>query len=143
MALVSVTRARIRRVWSVPAFAWSAFASLQQARASAGFLGGSVCPDRRLAFWTLTVWESEDAMRGYMLSGAHRAAMPKFADWCDEASVARWEQDEASTPSWPEAAARMRREGRPSKVRRPSRNHETMTFADPRLAAAAPISPLS
>ena len=142
MPLVSVTRARIRRIWSFPPFALAAVASLQQARATAGFRGGSVCPDRRLTFWTLTVWESEDAMRAYMLSGAHRAAMPKFAEWCDEASVVHWEQSGAAAPSWPQAADRMRQAGRPSKVRRPSRDHQAMTFAEPRLTAAAPISPV-
>ncbi len=143
MPLVSVTRARIRRVWSVPPFALAAFASLKQARGADGFLGGSVCPDRRLAFWTLTVWRSEDAMRAYILSGPHRGAMSKFAVWCDEASVVHWEQAGEAAPPWIEAAERMRRQGRPSKIRRPSRNHQTMTFADPRLSAAAPISPLS
>ena len=106
MPLVSVTRARIRRVWSVPPFALAAFASLQQARAADGFLGGSVCPDRRLAFWTLTVWRSEDAMRAYILSGPHRGAMSKFAVWCDEASVVHWEQAGEAAPPWIEAAER-------------------------------------
>ena len=142
MPLVSVTRARIRRVWHLPGFALAAVASLRQARAAAGFLGGSVCPDRRFAFWTLTVWESEAAMRAYLLSGAHRAAMPKFAAWCDEASVVHWEQIGSSSPPWIEAVGLMRTQGRPSKVRRPSRDHESMTFADPRLTSAAPISPV-
>lgn len=142
MPLVSVTRARIRRLWSFPGFAMAAFASLQQARAAPGFLGGSVCPDRRLTFWTLTVWTGEEYMRAYVLSGAHQAAMPRFADWCDEASVVHWEQPEALPPSWPEASDRMRRSGRPSKVRRPSRNHAAMTYAEPRMTTPAPIAPV-
>lgn len=82
-------------------------------------------------------------MRAYMLSGPHRAAMPKFADWCDEASVVHWGQVVESMPSWTEAIDRMRRQGRPSKVRRPSRDHQTMSFPDPRLTGAASISPVS
>lgn len=143
MPLVSVTRARIRRLWHMPSFAVAAFSSLQQARRAPGFIGGSVCPDRRLTFWTMTVWRDEAAMRAYMLSGPHRAAMPKFAGWCDEASVVHWEQAEAAAPTWTDAADRMRRDGRPSKLRHPTRHHESMTFADPRLSAAAPIAPAS
>lgn len=78
-------------------------------------------------------------MRAYTLSGEHRTAMPKLATWCDEASVVHWTQAGESPPSWLEAAEHMRREGRPSKLRNPSRDHLAMTFADPRLTAAAPI----
>lgn len=139
--LVSVTRARIRRFWNFPRFALAAMSTFEQARRSDGFLGGSVCPGARLAFWTLTLWESEAAMRAYMLSGPHSASMPKFADWCDEASVVRWEHPDSVLPSWLVAAERMRREGRPSKIRHPSRDHAAMNFPNPRITAAAPISP--
>lgn len=141
MPLVSVTRARIRRLWHLPAFALTTMPTFNQARRSAGFLGGSVCPGARFAFWTLTVWESEAAMRAYMLSGAHRASMPEFATWCDEASVVHWEQADNAIPTWSTAAERMRREGRPSKIRHPSRDHASMTFPDPRIDASTPIAP--
>lgn len=141
MTLVSVTRARVRSLWSLPAFALAAQASLSQARKASGFVAGSLAPDRAMTFWTLTVWTGEEAMRAYILSGAHRAAMPKFANWCDEASVVHWTQADEAEPTWSYAVDRMRREGRPSKVRRPSPDHQTMTFAAPRFAAAAPIAP--
>ena len=129
MVLVSVTRARVRSLLSAPSFAIAAYASLRQARQATGFVGGSVCPDRRLTFWTMTVWESEEAMHAYRLSGPHHAAMPKFAAWCDEASVVHWRQPGRSTPSWSEAADRMRSHGRPSNVRRPSPDHQDMTYS--------------
>jgi hypothetical protein len=33
-------------------------------------------------------------MRAYMTSGVHLKAMPKLLDWCGEASVVHWTQDD-------------------------------------------------
>jgi hypothetical protein len=67
--------------------------------------------------------------------------MPKLFDWCDEASIVHWEAAGDSLPSWAEAARRMRDEGRPSRVRRPSPHHADMAFAEPRLTQGTPIRP--
>ena len=141
MTFVSVTRARMRAFWFAPGFFLAAQGAIRQAQDAPGFRGGALLPDRKLTFWTLTVWESEAAMRGYMLSGAHVKAMPKFIDWCDEASVVHWEQAEDAVPGWPVAAERMRREGRPSRLRHPTADHLAMTYAEPRLGFGGPITP--
>ena len=141
MPFVSVTRLRLRSIRFLPAFAVHTLRSLRQVRGSAGFRGGSLLPDRRWTFWTLTVWDDRDAMRAYMTAGAHRTAMPKLLDWCDEASVVHWDAATPDLPGWPDADARMRVEGRPSKVHRPSADHQPMTFATPRLFGGGPITP--
>ncbi|WP_299646173.1 hypothetical protein [uncultured Jannaschia sp.] len=68
--------------------------------------------------------------------------MPKLARWCDQASVVHWTADAA--PDWAEAERRMRREGRPSKVRHPSPRHAELAF-DPidtgRVARALRLAP--
>jgi hypothetical protein len=139
MTLVSVTRARVRRLWHVPGFARHAVPAFVQAQRSQGFQGGSVLRDRDFTFWTLTMWDGMDSMRAYMLSDPHRAAMPKFVDWCDEASVVHWEQDDPALPTWPEAERRMRAEGRPSTLRHPSPHHATLDFRAARTTASSPI----
>ncbi len=136
---VSLTRARIRRPWFALGFAWYAMRAFRQAQAAPGFRNGSVLRDRRLTFWTLTAWDDMESMRAYMLSGAHQNAMPRFAGWCDEASVAHWEADGAHLPAWPEAEQRMRAQGRPSKIRHPSPNHADLTFSPARTTSSAPI----
>jgi hypothetical protein len=60
------------------------------------------------------------------------AGMPKLLDWCDEASVAHWTQESSAMPSWPEAYERMIKQGRPSKVRRPSPAHLAHNLPPPR-----------
>ena len=139
MIFVSLTRLRIRSVRFMLGFALYAFRSLRQAKKSAGFQIGSVLNDRERTFWTMTAWDSQASMRQFMKSGAHKNAMPRLLEWCDEASVAHWEQAETELPSWAEAAQRMRETGRASKVRCPSAGHATLRFAEPRTSRGVTV----
>ena len=87
----------------LPGFAVYAVRSERQVRRAAGFLDGALLMDRSWTFWTMTAWARQEDMRAYMTSGAHKAAMPKLMHWCDEASVAHWEQDGVELVSWEEA----------------------------------------
>ena len=141
MPFVSVTRLRIRSWRFMPRFVLHTLRTLQQVRGSAGFLGGALLPDRRLAFWTLTVWDDAAAMKRYMTGGAHLTAMPLLLDWCDEASVAHWTQATALPPDWSEADRRMRGEGRASKVHHPAPTHTSLDYAPPRLSRSVAVQP--
>lgn len=136
---VSLTRLRIRSIRFLPLFALQTFTSLRQIRKASGFVQGGLLPDREWTFWTMTVWESQEAMRQYMTSGAHKAAMPHLLDWCDEASVAHWTQAEEALIGWEEADKRMRETGRASKVRNPSTHHADLSYREARTTGAAPI----
>ena len=141
MPFVSVTRLRIRSVRFLPGFLRHAARTGRQVATASGFLGGSVLSDGIWTYWTMTAWDDQPSMRHYMTSGSHRAAMPRLLDWCDEASVVHWEQADAALPSWSEADRRMRGEGRPSKVRRPSKRHATLAYRPPRAGGGVPIRP--
>jgi hypothetical protein len=67
--------------------------------------------------------------------------MPRLLDWCDEASIAHWTQQESTLPTWVEADQKMREIGRISKVRKPSPHHENMSFRPPRIAGVLAIKP--
>lgn len=141
MPFVSVTRLRIRSVWFMPWFTLHALSTQRQCKRANGFLGGSLLPDRRLTFWTMTLWQDQADMRAYVTGGAHFKAMPKLLDWCNEASIVHWTQDDVLSPSWEEADRRIRTQGRLSKVRHPSAYHASLNFDAPRTTAAAPIKP--
>ena len=146
MPIVSVTRLRLRSVRFLPAFALYTWRSFRQVRAADAFQGGSILADRRLTFWTMTVWTTAEAMRGYRNTGAHLDAMKYLIDWCDQASYVHWSQDESNgpepqIPSWAAADQHMRAEGKLSKVRFPSPDHATLSYRAPRLATAGPIRP--
>lgn len=122
MAFNSITRLRLRSVFALPAFARASRAISAQAAASEGFICGAVLAEGWMVFWTRTSWESEAAMKAFRDSDAHREAMPKLLNWCDEALVAHWEGEPDA--DWVHLHARMAREGRKSKVKRPSKAHQ-------------------
>jgi len=90
---------------------------------AAGNLGVQLRKTKGLAFWTLTMWQDEAAMKTFRGNSPHREAMQKLAGWCDEASFAHWEQDSTAWPSWEYASEQLRSSGRLSKVLHPSENH--------------------
>ncbi len=139
MVFVSLTRLRIRSLRFVPLFVMDTLRSLGQVKKAPGFRQGALLADRSWTFWTLTAWDSQDAMRAYMTTGSHKQAMPKLLHWCDEASVAHWTQPDDDLPTWDEADRRMRAEGRISKVRNPSPQHATLTYRTPRTTTGGPI----
>ena len=139
MVFVSLTRLRIRSIRFVPGFAVHTLRSLRQIKKSPGFHDGALLADRSWTFWTMTAWDSQESMRAYMTSGAHKTAMPHLLHWCDEASVAHWTQPEITLPSWIEADRRMREQGRISKVLHPSSQHASLNYRTPRTTAGGPI----
>lgn len=139
MPFVSLTRLRIRSVRFLPMFVVHMLRTLRQVKRSAGFQHGALLADRNWTFWTMTAWDNQESMRGYMTSASHKSAMPHLLDWCDEASVAHWVQSEVSLPSWIEADSRMRASGRASKVRHPSPQHADLTFKAPRTTRTGAV----
>ena len=137
MTFVSLTRLRLRSIRFLPIFALHALRSNRQVRKASGFQSGALLPDRSWTFWTMTAWDQGESMRCYMTTGDHKRAMPHLMHWCDEASVAHWEQDEPTLPSWEEADRRMRETGRISKVSYPSPDHATLNYRQPRTSAGA------
>lgn len=139
MVFVSLTRLRIRSLRFLPRFAVYALRSLRQVKRAPGFQQGALLPDRHRTFWTMTVWDTQESMRRYMMTGSHKTAMPHLQHWCDEASVAHWLQPDSTLLPWVEADKRMRESGRSSKVHHPSRQHASLDYAAPRTTVSQPI----
>ena len=130
--LASVTRLRLRSVMFLPMFVWRTILSQRQLERAEGFLGGRLLVDPGMTFWTLTVWESELAMRGFRGSGAHARVMARLPEWCDEAAYGHWVQTGDQIPTWEEAYERLVAEGRLARVAHPTENHSARRFAEPR-----------
>ena len=121
VAIVAVTRLRVRSPRFLPAFFRAVVISVRQARRSPGFLGGQLAREPGNAFWTLTAWEDLRAMRAYRDSGGHARIMPPLRTWCDEAAVVDWEVSEPQLPEIAEARRRIVDNGRVSPVDHPSK----------------------
>lgn len=123
----SITRLRLRSIFTLPAFVRETRAISAQCSASPGFLGGAVLAEGRLVFWTRSVWADVEAMKAFRDSGAHRESMPKLMTWCDEASVTQWEGE--AEADWDAIYARMVAHGRLSRVKHPSKAHEAKIYS--------------
>jgi hypothetical protein len=129
---ISITRLRVRSYRFLLGFILYAARSSKQAKSAPGNLGVGLLREANNTYWTRTAWQDEAAMRAFLMAAPHRSAMGKLAEWCDEASVVRWNQETAALPDWKEAHRRMVAEGRASRVRHPSAAHAAFQIPPPR-----------
>jgi hypothetical protein len=131
---ISVTRLRVRSIWYLLQFLWMTFLTQRQVVCAGGFRRVRLLVDSRHTYWTVTVWESERAMKAYRGARAHGKAMPRLAEWCDEAAYTHWDKDGDAAPSWEDAWEGLKKDGRLSRVEHPSSDHEARIFPKPRLS---------
>ena len=121
MPFVSVTRLRVKSIFFLIPFMRANEASVKELKASRGLLKGKELIDKQLTFWTITIWENEESMKGFRGSSSHRIAMQQLPKWCNEASYHHWVQEDDEFPSWNTISEKLFSEGRLSKVRNPSK----------------------
>jgi Domain of unknown function (DUF3291) len=131
VAVISITRLRVRSWRYLPMFFLQALRSARQAAKANGNLGTKLLRDSRNTFWTSTSWADEAAMKAFMHASPHGPVMRRLLEWCDEASLVHWTQAGNQLPSWQEAHTRLQRDGRRSKVNHPSTAHNAFQIAAP------------
>jgi quinol monooxygenase YgiN len=135
MAVVVVTRLRLRSHDVLDAFFAAAVALLEQAKASPGVLRTDVLAEAEDTWWTCTSWTDRASMESFVTTDPHHASMGQLDGWCDEASFVDWEQDDGELPTWPAAHARLVADGRSSSLSDPSPANEPRSFPPPVLDA--------
>lgn len=139
---ISVTRLRLKSPLYLPVFTWNNLLIIWQTINTPGFLGGKLLQDAQHTFWTMTAWEEQAAMKIFRNSGAHRSAMPKLQDWCNEASVVHWRQAETNLPPWAEVHQRLIKDGFLTKLTHPSPAHLERKISAPTSTKALQLRPL-
>jgi len=63
MPFVSVTRLRVKSLFFLIPFMRANEASVKEIKVSKGLLKGKELIDKKLTFWTVTIWENEESMK--------------------------------------------------------------------------------
>ena len=137
MAVIVVTRLRLRDPALLDEFFTAAVAALEQAKGSAGSLGSDVLADAANTWWTVTSWQGRDVMRAFVAAEPHRDTMSRLDGWCDEATFADWEQDSADLPGWQECWQRIVADGQVAGLSHATPANATRDFPAPVEAPAA------
>ena len=134
MPTLAMTRLRLKSVWLFPRFIWASEAAVAQLRMAPGFLRGKLLAESNLAMWTASLWLSEENIRAFYLSGAHRTLMSKLSDFACEAIVGQISYEYSELPSWQFIYEELCRVGRYSDaLSEPSENHNNRKVARPRF----------
>src|SRR5580698_67158 len=128
MYFISVTRLRVRSVIYLPAFILANEASIRSIKKISGFISGKELIDKHLTFWTVTLWESDQAMKYFRNNDPHKSAMRKLPDWCDEGAYVHWLQEDEIIPEWNFLYKKLMVEGKVTKIKRPSLRQLNMNY---------------
>ncbi|MEV5351735.1 DUF3291 domain-containing protein [Streptomyces sp. NPDC052693] len=106
---VFASRFETRTLWGALKFLAGTPAVWRQVRRSPGAYGATLRakPFRR-TFWTLSAWESKDALRAFARAGAHRPAARGLSPQMRDAAFTSWQASSEDLPiSWSEALRRL------------------------------------
>ncbi|MFP8886417.1 DUF3291 domain-containing protein [Streptomyces mangrovi] len=108
-AVVMASRLEVASLRHVPRFFRLSLASWRQARRSRGALGVSLMAQfGRGVFWTLSAWESEEALYAYAGAEPHRSIMKRLRPATKDSHFVFWTVPAGRLPvSWEEARDRL------------------------------------
>jgi Domain of unknown function (DUF3291) len=110
--LVLLTYLPLRKYSKIPAFLRHTLQIQSQLRKTAGVAGYSMRAKMlSRKFWTLSVWESEQALMDFVARVPHGEAMKRFAPHMGATKFARWKVlGSAIPPNWDDAVRRESKE---------------------------------
>jgi hypothetical protein len=128
MALIVVTRLRLRDPRFFDEFFAAAFAVVEQASSTEGNNAADVLAEENNTYWTRTSWRDAEVMRRFMVAVPHLATMSRIDEWCDEATFVNWEQPEVALPDWDDAYERLITGGQVVPLKFESAENATRSF---------------
>jgi hypothetical protein len=131
MAVIVVTRLRLRDPAFFDEFFASAVAVVEQATNSEGNLGADVLAEANNTYWTRTAWRERGVMDAFVGKEPHLSTMGRIDRWCDEATFVDWEQPGAGLPDWQDSYGRLVADGQPASLTHATDAHHTRDFPAP------------
>ncbi|OLZ62079.1 DUF3291 domain-containing protein [Streptomyces sp. IMTB 2501] len=106
---VFASRFETRTLWGALRFLVRTPAVWRQVGRAPGAYGASLkAQPLRKTFWTLSAWESADALKAFARSGVHRPTSHALAANMRDAAFATWQTSSDQLPvSWEEAERRL------------------------------------
>jgi hypothetical protein len=134
MAVIVVTRLRLKDPAFFEEFFASAVAVVEQAQNSEGNLGADVLAEANNTYWTRTAWEGHDSMNAFVGGPPHLQTMSRIDEWCDEATFVEWEQADAALPDWQDSYGRLVASGQGATLTHATEAHHSRQFPAPVLS---------
>lgn len=108
-ALVMASRLEVRSLMDVPRFFWKSLALWQQVRKAPGAVGASLIAEPlKRTFWTLSAWESKEALYKYVRTEPHFSAMTSLRSIMKDSAFTFWEVPVEELPiAWSDARRRL------------------------------------
>ena len=131
MAVIVVTRLRLKDPALLDDFFTDALAAIEQAQKSDGNLGVDALADANNAWWSVTSWQERRLMHSYVRTEPHRTIQSHLDRYCDEATFVDWEQDSADLPDWQTNWRHLVADGQAAELSQPSAAHQTRDFPAP------------
>ena len=133
MAVIVVTRLRLRDPAFFDEFFASAVAVVEQAQGTEGNLAADVLADANNTYWTRTAWQGRAEMGGFVGAEPHLSTMDRIDEWCDEATFVDWEQPTAGSPDWQDGHRRLVADGQSASLTHGTDAHRARAFPAPVL----------
>jgi hypothetical protein len=110
--LVLLSFLPLKHGWRVPWFLFHTVRIMNQLKRSRGLLGYSLLAQPLAKrFWTLSVWEEESSLRGFVEAQPHVRTMAVMAPHMDKTKFVRWTvKGSEIPPHWDDALRRWARD---------------------------------
>src|SRR5215470_17604039 len=135
MAVIVVTRLRLKDPALTDEFFTDAVAAIEQAQKSEGNLGVDALADANNTWWSVSSWRARGPMQAFVGSEPHRSITARLDHYCDEATFVDWEQDGPDLPDWQTSWRHLTADGMVAELSQPSAENQTRAFPPPVEAA--------
>ena len=136
MAVIVVTRLRLKDPGLLDEFFTDAVAAIEQASKAEGNLGADALADANNAWWSVSAWHDRRLMRAFVTKQPHLAISLRMDHYCDEATFVDWEQDSPDLPDWQTSWRHLTADGQVAELTHPSNANQTRAFPPPVEAPA-------
>jgi hypothetical protein len=131
MAVIVVTRLRLREPDLLEEFFTHAVAVIEQATNSDGNLGADALAEAHDVWWSITAWQDRTHMQAFIDSEPHRSTADLLDHLCDEATFVDWEQPDSHLPDWQTSWRRLVADGYSAALTNQTDANQTRSFPAP------------